>query len=438
MIKTNWQPIIGLEIHVELNLKSKMFCGCSANHFGKKANTNVCPVCLGLPGALPVPNFKAVESSLMVGLALGCQPAVFSKFDRKNYFYPDLPKGYQISQYDLPFSAGGSLEIDGQKIGITRVHLEEDTAKLSHQGNTSLIDFNRSGVPLVEIVTEPEIHSSQQAKAFLKELRDKLRYLKISDCDMEKGSMRLEVNISLSQSRCLPDYKVEIKNLNSFRYVERAIEFEINRQRQILVSGKKPAQETRGWNSKKQLTFSQRQKEEAKDYRYFPEPDIPPFDFSQAGGIDLAAIKAKLPESPAEKRQRYQRQFDLRPDQAKLLAGNIKLAEYFEIAASLGQQKGVEIKALANAIINKKIDWQETTVEVLVKQLSAANRQPVLSSQLLSAAIEQVVKDNPKPVTDFKKGQSGAIEFLLGMVMKQTKGQANPNQVREELIKYLS
>ena len=421
---------IGLEIHIELKTESKMFCGCSADYFGHDPNTHVCPLCLGLPGALPVPNKKAIELTVMAGLALNCQINSFSKFDRKNYFYPDLPKGYQISQYDLPFCKKGRL----LRIDITRVHLEEDTAKLSHVAvngkEVSLIDFNRSGVPLMEIVTEPDIRSSKQAKEFLKKLTQLIRYLNISDCDMEKGSMRLEVNISLGEKSRLPDYKVELKNLNSFRFVERAIEYEIKRQTEIIEKGQKPIQETRGWNEKTQKTFSQRIKEEAQDYRYFPEPDIPPIRLTKE---EIEKIKSVIPELPEDKKSRFIKDHGLSDYNASILTENIKKADYFEQVAKLAKRENIKVKKVANVLINRKIDINKISPGQFIKNLIEEKEKPQISGENLQEKIAIVIKNNQKVVDDFRKGKETAIEFLVGQVMKETKGQANPNQVREQL-----
>ena len=336
-----YRPVIGLEIHVELKTKSKMFCQCSADYFGKEPNTNTCPVCLGMPGALPVPNKLAVEWTARIGLALGCKINKHTKFDRKNYFYPDLPKGYQISQYDEPIAVNGYLTVDSQKsktekkFRIHRVHLEEDTGKLLHSGKDTLIDFNRSGVPLVEIVTEPDFDNADDVKDFLEELHTVIEYLEVSDADMEKGSMRLEPNISLIvlqsdnsdihnadgylNTKFLPKYKVEVKNINSFNFVKKAVEFELKRQQEILEKGETPAQETRGYDEKTETTYSQRSKEEAHDYRYFPEPDIPQIVFSEEL---LKKIKADLPQLPRDKMLFLHKRDGIKKPDAKIIVKN--------------------------------------------------------------------------------------------------------------------
>ena len=295
-----YQLICGAEIHVELKTKSKMFCGCQNDPFhAPKPNLYTCPVCLGLPGALPVPNQKAIEDTILLGLALHSQIAKVSKFDRKHYFYPDLPKGYQISQYDQPLCIGGYLDTSFGRVNLTRIHLEEDTAKLQHATvngqSVSLIDFNRSSVPLMEIVTEPDIKSPEMAKEFLKGLRDIIRALGIADCDMEKGGMRLEANISLTKDGTLPHYKVEVKNINSFRFFANSLDYEFQRQSEILDKGEIPAQETRGYRSTSNLTVSQRTKEDAADYRYFPDPDIPPLIIDSAWVSTIQQRLRKLP-----------------------------------------------------------------------------------------------------------------------------------------------
>jgi len=420
---------VGLEIHIELKTKSKMFCRCSADYFGSKPNTHVCPVCLGLPGALPVPNKKAIELTVMVGQALNCQINSFSKFDRKNYSYPDLPKGYQISQYDLPFCKSGKF----MDVDITRAHLEEDTAKLTHinlEGKeVSLIDFNRSGVPLLEIVTEPDIKTSKQAKEFLKKLTQTIRYLSVSDCDMEKGSMRLEVNISLGEDK-LPDYKVELKNLNSFRFVEKAIEYEIKRHLEIFKKGEKPIQETRGWDEKKQRSFSQRIKEEAQDYRYFPEPDIPPIRLDKK---EIEQIKNSIPELPEQKKNRFIKDYGLSEYNALLLTEDMKKADFFEQAAALGNKEKVEAKKIANILINRKVNIVKLSVDGFIKDISDESKKPQIMGEDLDKIIKSVLQNNREVVEEIKKGKETAIEFLVGQVMKETKGQVSPNQVRKTL-----
>ena len=345
-----YKPIIGLEIHVELKTKSKMFCQCDANYFGKEPNTNTCPVCLGLPGALPVPNKKAIEWCVLIGRALNCRIPSVSKFDRKHYFYPDLPKGYQISQYDEPIAVNGFLEVGRKKFGITRVHQEEDTGKLIHSGGDTLVDFNRSGVPLVEIVTEPNFDNAEDVKEFLEELHTIVRYLGVSDADMEKGSMRMEPNISLQKvgEKRLPGYKVEVKNINSFRFVKQAIEYELDRQKELLERGEIPLQETRGFDEKKVITYSQRSKEEAQDYRYFPEPDIPPMEFTKEY-ID----SIKVPELPQQRMNRFV-EMGVKEQDAFVLTREVKGSLEFEKQVlHFGKQFSQKI---ANIMINTKIE----------------------------------------------------------------------------------
>ena len=479
----DYLPIIGLEIHVEPATKSKMFCACPADHFGQPANTHTCPVCLGLPGALPVPNKAAIEACLKLGLALNCQINLSSKFDRKNYFYPDLPKGYQISQYDMPFCYKGSFQMSSSrtrgsmpglatedlvnnptmdsrplrhsfseaslrgndkgetlKLGITRVHMEEDTGKLQHAKldvqEVSLVDYNRSGVPLVEIVTEPDLHSASQTKDFLKNLVHLIRWYGISDCDMEKGTLRLEANISVQKpgETELPGYKVEIKNVNSFRFIEKAIAYEIDRQIEILKSGQTPAQETRGFNEDKGLTFSQRSKETAQDYRYFPEPDIPPISLTQA---NVDSLKSSLSESPAAAKQRLVDDHQLREDYASQLLENRSSFEKFE---SLLSQLPSEIKPsdAAKQIVNQKLNLEILSIEEIITKIKSSQRSYSMSESELSQIVDQVILNNPNPVAEYKSGKLSVLAFLIGQVAKQTKGQADPQLIKELLEKKLS
>ncbi len=435
-----YKSIIGLEIHVELKTESKMFCSCPADHFGKKPNTQTCPVCLGLPGALPVPNKKAIEWTILTGLALGCQVPLFSKFDRKNYFYPDLPKGFQISQYDLPFCQKGSFRLENKRtIGITRVHLEEDTGKLLHKTvrgkGVTLIDFNRSGVPLMEIVTEPDLRTTTEVKEFLKKLQQLLRYLGVSDGEMEKGSMRLEANISLRKkdSQELPDYKVEIKNLNSFRFVIKALNYEIERQKKVLDSGKKLGLETRGFNENKGITFVQRVKEEAQDYRYFPEPDTPPIRWKKE---ETEKIRKSLPELPEEKKEKLIKTHQLSEDYARILSRSLKTVEFFEKTVKKGK-KELKPEEIANLIINKRIDINQYSPEGLVKYLVKQKRKVKLPLKEVKKVVSEVLRENKKAVEDFKKGKTTVIEFLVGQVARKTKGQADPNQTRKILLEKL-
>ena len=412
----NSRTIIGLEVHVELKTKRKMFCNCSTDYFGQEPNTHTCPVCLGLPGALPVPNKQAIEWCIMIGLALNCNIPLFSKFDRKNYFYPDLPKGYQISQYDEPFCLKGWIEVNGKKFGITRVHMEEDTGKLLHEADSSLIDFNRSGVPLVEIVTEPDFDNATDVKAYLQKLQQIVRYLGVSDADMEKGQMRLEPNISISldvNSKKLPNYKVEVKNINSFGFVEKAINYELKRQLGILEKRDTPVQETRGWDENKQKTVSQRLKEEANDYRYFPEPDIPPIRWIET---EINSIKSKIPTLPDQKKEEYVSLYNLSSATASVLTSDMRLMQKFEETLPHAKKENLTPVNLANAIINNKVDIN-LGPEALASGASIYYQKDVVDIEKLKEVIRKVLKDNPKIAEDFKVGKKSVMQFAIGQVM---------------------
>ncbi len=471
-----YKPTIGMEVHVELKTESKMFCACK-NELGldRVPNTNICPVCTGQPGALPVANEKAIEYVVRAGLALNCQIAKISKFDRKNYFYPDLPKGYQISQYDQPLCEKGFLEVGGRKIGITRIHLEEDTGKLIHQKGTdhSLVDFNRSGVPLMELVTEPDIESAEEAKKFCEELQLILRYIGISDADMEKGQMRCEANISIAKSGAKKfGTKVEVKNLNSFRSVEKAIEYELKRQEEALENGEKLVQETRGWDEGKMATYSQREKESAHDYRYFPEPDLPPLELSEEY---VRKIECELPELPAQKIERFQKEYNLPEHDAEVLARDKHLAEFFEDSVSEGCELCAKVdkisKLAANYILSelKKYLDDKTGIQdlkltaenfgelmsiIALEKINSSAAQKVLAEMIKTGAdpehiideknlgqieddseiekiVKKVISENPDPVSDYKSGKEAALQFLLGQIMKESRGKAEPKKAIE-------
>ncbi len=429
-------PVIGLEVHVELKTNSKMFCGCSADYFGQKPNTHTCPVCLGLPGTLPVPNKKAIEWCVAIGLSLNCDIPLFSKFDRKNYFYPDLSKGYQISQYDKPFCQKGWIKLsNGKNIGITRVHMEEDTGKLIHEKidgeNVSLVDFNRSGVPLVEIVTEPDFETAEEVKEYLQKLQQIVRYLCVSDADMEKGNMRLEPNISLRKEneKGLPKYKVEVKNINSFSFVGKAIGYEIKRQNEILEKGEVPVQETRGFVEKNSSTVTQRVKEEASDYRYFPEPDIPPINWTKE---DIDKIKKTLPELPHQKIERFQKEYNLSAYDTIILTENITISDYFEEAVAVAGNK-VTPKQIANILINKKIDIEKVLPAKLIEQIINTAKKTNINEEELEKVIEGVLKENQKATEDYKKGKETVIMFLVGQVMRQFKERIDAEKIKAVL-----
>lgn len=425
-----YQLICGAEIHVELKTESKMFCGCKNDPFGAdKPNIYTCPVCLGLPGALPVPNKKAIESCIMIGLALNCQIATDSKFDRKHYFYPDLPKGYQISQYDEPFCFGGYVDTSFGRVGITRVHMEEDTAKMHHEvvegEKVSLIDFNRSGVPLVEIVSEPDIKNPEQAKEFLKKVRDIVRALGVSDCDMEKGSMRLEANISLSPDGRLPNYKVEVKNINSFRFFANAMLFEHKRQAEILDKNETPRQETRGYRDGRG-TVAQRSKEEAKDYRYFPDPDIPPIKISEQW---LNSIKQSLPVLPSALEERLL-QMGITQNDAHILIQNTSMMDYIIQVEKLDKNF---VKKAASDIVNKKIDHLKVSPEEYVQLQKQKSASRISDEDVVKPIIERIIADNPTVVEQYKSGKTGVLGFFVGNVMKATQGKADPVVVNKLL-----
>lgn len=423
-------PIIGLEVHIELNTKSKMFCQCNADYFEKKPNSEVCPVCLGLPGALPVPNKKAIEYTQRVAKALGCKLNKKSRFDRKHYFYPDLPKGYQISQYEEPFGQEGQLILNNKKISIKRVHLEEDTGKLIHKSNASYVDFNRSGVPLVEIVTNPDFDNSDDVKEYLEYLHILVKqYLKVSNANMEQGSMRLEPNISLSTVKGkLPSYKIEVKNINSFKYVKKAIDYEIQRQEKLLNSNQVIKNETRGFNENKNITFLQRTKEEAKDYRYFPEPDIPPFFFD-----DEYLNNIKLPELPLEKNDRYTKDFKLNKNHTDLLIKNVSKAQIFEKLLIKSNSRYTS-EQIANFVINKSFSKSDP-IDSIYSSLSNTLKTKVSRSKEILKILPEVLEQNSKAVNDYKSGKENALYFLIGQVLRKSAKNLDVSELKAILIK---
>jgi len=481
-VATRYEVVIGLEVHAQILTRSKMFCGCSTDYLTAAPNSITCPVCLGLPGSLPVINRDAVEATIRTALALNCEIPEFTKFDRKNYFYPDLPKGYQISQYDLPLSRNGFLEFEvkGQprRCGITRVHLEEDTGKLLHAGaiheaQSSLVDLNRAGVPLMEIVSEPDLRSADDAREYFTRLRAILQYIGVNNGDMESGQLRCDANVSLRPLGAT-EYgtKVEIKNMNSFRAVHRAIEFEIVRQTEVLDGGGRLAQETRGWNDARGETVSQRSKEYAQDYRYFPEPDLPPLAVTRPW---VEQIRTGLPELPAARRARFIKAFELSGYDASLLTSSRTVAEYFETAV----RGGAPAKAVANWILGdlsrlrNTADWDkagppvkaEQLVELLtlvdsgqisgkmakdlIAQVGATGRNPaelvreqglsqISGDSELIQIVEQVIAENAKSVEDYRAGKQQALGFLVGQAMKVSKGKANPARVNELLREKLA
>ena len=434
---TKYEPVIGLEVHVELNTKSKMFCRCSADYFGKEPNTHTCPICLGLPGALPYINAQAIDDCIKIGLALGCTISPKSLFERKNYFYPDLAKGYQISQYRWPLCVNGQLTLDnGQIIKINRAHQEEDTGKLTHKGEVTLIDFNRSGVPLVEIVTEPDFNNVEQIRDYAKKLQQLFRYLGVSNADMERGDMRLEANISVKREgeSGLPNYRVELKNINSFRFMVAAVEYEIKRQITALEKGEKLSQETRGWDEDKKCTYLQRSKEEAHDYRYFPEPDLPELILDRK---KIDEIEKSLPELPWDKAKRFETELGIKKTDAQILSEDKKLAEFFESVIEHGKKHEVDPQDIANYIINRKPDIDTVLPTQIIEEIKGKTVGVIGDLGELEKLAKQAIEENKKSADDYKAGKEVALQALIGGVMKLSKGKADAQLVLEILKKLL-
>ena len=478
----DYETVIGLEVHVQLQTQSKMFCSCRADYQSAPVNSRVCPVCLGLPGALPVINRRAVEYTVMTGLALDCDIPRLTKFDRKNYPYPDLMKGYQISQYDLPLAIDGHLQIqcDGttRNIGVTRVHLEEDVAKMQHfpgdDGGYSLVDVNRSGVPLMEIVSEPDLRSAEEARTYLTTLHSLLQYLGVTTGNMQDGSFRCDANISIrpAGSQELGN-RTEIKNVNSFRSVYQALIFEAQRQRRVLDEGGRVVQETRGWVEERAVTVSQRSKEDAHDYRYFPEPDLPPLDIEPSW---VQGLRAGLPELAPERCSRFQRDYGLSEYDARVLTGSKAMADYFEGAVVIPSLHGVALenhaKQVSNWVLgdlsgllnseNRDISESPLSLEYLVEliglvgngTISVTMGKTVLGEAYASGtspgtivkeqgytqisdtlsvepAVREALEANPRAVADYLSGKESAAKFLVGQVMKITRGQAKPDLVNQ-------
>lgn len=463
-----YETVIGLEVHVEMATKTKIFCGCK-NEFGSQPNTNVCPVCLSMPGTLPVLNEQAVEYGVMAGMALGCHIPNYSKMDRKGYYYPDLSKAYQISQFDFPLCGKGEVEVETEagshKIGITRIHIEEDAGKLVHEGD-SLVDYNRGGVPLMEIVTEPDFRSVEQVRAFLDLVKANMEYMGVSDCKMEEGSLRCDINISIRPEGA-SEYgtRTELKNINSFSAAGRAIAYEVKRHIEVTDDGGEIVQETRRWDDAKGRTYSMRDKEEAHDYRYFPDPDLVPIYLSDER---IEAIRATLPELPAAKKKRYAEQFGLPEYDAGVITMSKHTAKLFEecvaiynepkaisnyimvVLGGLLNEKGMEpkdipitakgltdvLKMINDGTVNSSVGKQ-VFVEMFEtgKEPSAIVEEKGLKqiddADEILTLVQKIVAENPKPVADYKSGNAKAMTFFVGQVMKATKGKANPKTVNE-------
>ncbi|MFZ2038551.1 MAG: Asp-tRNA(Asn)/Glu-tRNA(Gln) amidotransferase subunit GatB [Minisyncoccia bacterium] len=466
-----YKTTIGLEIHAELKTKTKMFCDCINNPDEEKPNVNICPICMGHPGTLPVLNKAAIKNVLKIGLAVGGKIADFTEWDRKNYFYPDIPKGYQISQYKYPLVTGGQIN----SVDLTRIHLEEDTASSSHDaGEFSLVDFNRAGVPLMELVTEPVIHSAEEASAFAKELQLILRYLGIAEANMEKGEMRVEANISVSTDPKVFGTKVEVKNLNSFKAVEKAIAFEAKRHIDVLEDGGKIVQETRGWDETKQVTFSQRLKESSHDYRYFPDPDIPKLKISELPEFSVSELQKEIPELPKLKRERYANAFGLKGEDIEIYVNDRELGNYFEeVEKILGADKNL-VKIASNYIVSDLVSLSRNpnfkrplakSFANLIKMiaggdLSSRGAKDTLAIMVVSdgepdmiakdkgliqksdsedilPVVQKIIVDNPKAIEDYKAGKESIVMFLVGQGMKAMKGAGNPEVLKKIILEEL-
>ncbi len=474
-----YETVIGLEVHLQLSTQTKIFCGC-ANVFGREPNTQTCPVCLGLPGTLPVLNKMALEYALKIAMALDCQINPVIKFDRKNYYYPDLPKGYQISQFDKPVAYDGYLWMttaDGQtkKINIKRAHLEEDAGKLVHddRNNSSLVDYNRTGTPLMEIVSEPELHSPQEAYDYLQALKLTLEYLHVSDCDMEKGSLRCDANVSIREAGAKPfGIKTELKNMNSFKAVRTALEFEEKRQREVVASGGRIIQETRLWSEEKETTIAMRSKEEAHDYRYFPEPDLVPFKISEAL---IEEVRRSIPELPRQKFERFVGEYKLSEYDARIIIADQHIAHFFEACTKLYGDtkkicnwlngpllqelnarkmdfKNIKFKPEDLVTIIRKVDQnelsnlsaKETLKQVLdtgkdvVSVIRDAGLAQVSDSSALEGIVDELIREHQNVVAQIREGKASAIGFLVGQAMRKSQGKANPKMIGEIIQRKLS
>lgn len=475
-----YEATIGMEVHAELRTATKMFCSSKNDPDEREPNTNVCPVCLAHPGVLPTINKEAVRQVLRVGVAVGGALADYSEFDRKNYFYPDLPKAYQLSQYEFPLVAGGVVD----SVALTRIHLEEDTARSSHTSDTehSLVDFNRGGVPLMELVTEPVIHSAKDAAAFARELQLLLRTLQASHANLEKGEMRVEANISVSKNKGELGTKVEVKNLNSFKSVERAIEYEIKRQTDLLEKGESVVQETRGWDENKNVTFSQRIKEEAADYRYFPDPDLPKLKLSEIPEFSQETLKASLPELPVQKRERLQKEYGLSHEVVEVYVFDEKLLQFFEaVAAEIvdTQTRAKQIVLASNYIVNNLTALRDATQQHVTEAITpyafarvvALAHEGSISSnsavelihayvttgstedpevlakernllqqndeESVTQIVMQILEENTSAVEEFRQGKEQALQYLVGQGMKLSKGSVNPAKLKEIILSKL-